>query len=123
MSVVNPFVIKRFIQMKLNHVKTDRSDARMICTYAADQALVPWSPEASYIVECKRFQSAIGLYLKQRTALKNMLHSLLTSGQASGKLIRSIKRQVKQLGKEITLLEHGMEQSIKGRTNQGCIRG
>ncbi|MGB5647261.1 IS110 family transposase [Muriicola sp.] len=113
LSVVNPLVIKRFIQMKLNQVKTDKSDARMICGYAEEQPLLLWSPEASYIVECKRNQSGIRLYFKQRTALKNMLHSLLTGGQAKGKLVRSIQRQIKQLDKEIDLLEHEMEQLIR----------
>ncbi|WP_027077815.1 IS110 family transposase [Maribacter antarcticus] len=33
-SVVNPLSVKRFIQMKLAKVKTDKSDARAICKYA-----------------------------------------------------------------------------------------
>ncbi|MGS0523793.1 IS110 family transposase [Zobellia nedashkovskayae] len=33
-SVVNPLSIKRFIQMKLSKVKTDKSDAKAICEYA-----------------------------------------------------------------------------------------
>lgn len=32
-SVVNPLSVKRFIQMKLTKVKTDKSDARSICEY------------------------------------------------------------------------------------------
>ncbi|WP_339841386.1 IS110 family transposase [uncultured Maribacter sp.] len=113
LSVLNPLVIKRFIQMKLNHVKTDKSDARMIFRYASEQPLSLWVPEAGYVVECKRYQSAIRLYFKQRTALKNMLHSLLTGGRAKDKLVRSIKRQIKNLDKEIGLLEIEMEQLIK----------
>ncbi len=31
-SVVNPLSVKRFIQMKLAKVKTDKSDAKSICT-------------------------------------------------------------------------------------------
>ncbi|MDO1512381.1 hypothetical protein Q2T41_06915 [Maribacter confluentis] len=42
-----------------------------------------------------------------------MLHSLLTGGQAKDKLVRSIKRQIKNLDKEIGLLEIEMEQLIK----------
>ena len=30
-SVVNPLSVKRFIQMKLAKVKTDKSDAKAIC--------------------------------------------------------------------------------------------
>lgn len=33
-SVVNPLSVKRFIQMKLAKVKTDKSDAKAICDYA-----------------------------------------------------------------------------------------
>ncbi|WP_166966810.1 IS110 family transposase, partial [Yeosuana marina] len=32
-SVVNPLSVKRFIQMKLAKVKTDKSDAKAICEY------------------------------------------------------------------------------------------
>ena len=32
-SVVNPLSVKRFIQMKLTKVKTDKSDAKAICEY------------------------------------------------------------------------------------------
>jgi len=39
-SVVNPLVIKRFIQMKLNKVKTDKSDAQMIVDTERNN---PWS--------------------------------------------------------------------------------
>lgn len=117
-SVVNPLVVKRFVEMKLNHVKTDRSDARMICRYAAEQPLVLWSPEASYIVECKRYQSATRLYFKQRTALKNMLHSLLTGGRTSAKLVRSIKRQIKHLDREIDVLESEMEELIRSNEQE-----
>ena len=33
-SVINPLVLKRFIQMKLQHNKTDKGDAKMIVQYA-----------------------------------------------------------------------------------------
>ncbi len=33
-SEENPLSVKRYIQMKLSKIKTDKSDARMICAYA-----------------------------------------------------------------------------------------
>ncbi|WP_288995126.1 transposase, partial [uncultured Polaribacter sp.] len=36
-SVVNPLSIKRFIQMKLAKVKTDKSDSKAICEYGLSQ--------------------------------------------------------------------------------------
>ncbi|MBV7270749.1 IS110 family transposase [Winogradskyella luteola] len=50
LSVLNPLIIKRFIQMKLRRIKTDKSDAYMIYNYACEQPLEPWQPEAEYIV-------------------------------------------------------------------------
>ncbi len=33
-SVENPLSVKRFIQMKLTKIKTDKSDSKLICAYA-----------------------------------------------------------------------------------------
>jgi transposase len=33
-SVENPLAVKRFIQMKLSKIKTDKSDSKLICDYA-----------------------------------------------------------------------------------------
>lgn len=112
-SVVNPLVIKRFIQMKLNRVKTDKSDARMIFDYGEQQVLEPWVPDPQYVGQCKELQGVVQLYSKQRTALKNKLHSLQSKGLSKGKVITSVKRQLRALDKEISILEEQMEELIK----------
>jgi len=112
-SVVNPLVVKRFIQMKLNRVKTDKSDAQMICRYGQEQTLEPWEPDPEYVKQCKEVQSVVQLYFKQRTALKNKLHSLQSKGLTKGKAITSLKRQLRGLDKEIAFLEDEMESLIK----------
>ena len=112
-SVMNPLVIKRFIQMKLNQIKTDKSDAKMICQYGQEQSLVLWHPDPEYVEECKMLQTVTQLYFKQSTAIKNKLHALGSKGHTKGKMIRSLKRQLKQLKREINLLETEMELLIK----------
>lgn len=79
-SVINPLVIKRFIQMKLQHNKTDKSDAKMIVKYAQEQNINLWHPLPDYIEECKDLHTTINLYFKQNTALKNKLHSFWAKG-------------------------------------------
>jgi len=111
-SVVNPLVIKRFIQMKLQHNKTDKSDAKMIALYAREQPLEAWMPAPAYIQECKILNTSISLYFKQSTALKNKRHSLESKG-VKGPVLQSIKRQIKQFQKEITILENRLEILIK----------
>ena len=112
-TVMNPLVIKRFIQMKLNRVKTDKSDAKMIYHYGQEQQLDLWSPSPEYVEDCKQLQTTTQLYFKQSTAIKNKLHTLQARGVNRGKMIRSLKRQLKSLQKEIKLLETEMEQLIK----------
>ncbi len=112
-SVVNPVVIKRFIQMKLQHNKTDKSDARLIWQYATEQPLRLWEPSPVYVDHCKMIYTSVELMFKQSTALKNKLHSLSSRGINTGMLVRSLKRQVKNLQKEIALLEAELEKVIK----------
>jgi len=54
-SVVNPLVIKRFMQMKLQRNKTDKSDAKMISDYGQEQELTQWEPDPAYVLESKTF--------------------------------------------------------------------
>ena len=113
LSVVNPLVVKRFIQMKLRRHKTDKSDAFMIYTYACEQPVEQWQPEPSYVTKSKEILSLIQSYLRQSTALKNKLHALESRGQKRGILIRSIKRQLGQLKKESEVLQTELEKLIK----------
>lgn len=112
-SVVNPVIIKRYMQMKLKRFKTDKSDALMIYKYACSQELELWRPNDDYIERGRELLSLIQMYLKQTTALKNKLHALENRGQHKGKIITSIKRQLRSLKKECELLEQETESLIK----------
>nr|WP_321451325.1 IS110 family transposase [uncultured Carboxylicivirga sp.] len=111
-SVVNPLVIKRFIQMKLQNNKTDKSDAKLIVNYAEEQNLIKWQPLPKYINECKELYTTISLYYKQSTALKNKLQSFMDNA-IKGKVITSLKRQIRTIHSEIQLLEKELEERIK----------
>lgn len=113
LSVVNPVVIKRFVQMKLRRLKTDRSDAFMIYSYASEQPLEEWIPEAAYIVKAKELLSLIQTYSRQSTALKNKLHALESRGHGKGTLVASIRRQLRQLKKERGLLEGELDALVR----------
>jgi transposase len=112
-SVVNPLVIKRFMQMKLQRNKTDKSDAEMISLYGQEQEITCWLPDAAYVSDSKQLYSALELYSKQSTALKNQFHSLKIRGITTGLLIRSLKRQLKSLAAEMLVLETKLEDLVK----------
>jgi transposase len=112
-SVVNPISIKRFIQMKLQQNKTDKSDSRMIALYGQEQSLRKWKPAPEHIEHCRQLQSVIELYLKQNTSLKNQIQSFESLGITKGILMQSLKRQLERIRKEIALLESEVETLLR----------
>lgn len=52
-AVLNPLVIKRFIQMHLSKGKSDCKDAQWLLRYGQQQALKSWQPAEAVLVECR----------------------------------------------------------------------
>ncbi len=51
-SVENPLSVKRFIQMKLSKIKTDKSDSKLICAYAEQLELKLWQGHTKEEIQC-----------------------------------------------------------------------
>jgi len=112
-SVVNPLSVKRFIQMKLAKVKTDKSDARSICEYGRMNDLPLYDALTDVHAECLQLFRLLDTYVKQRTAAKNKLHGEEVLGIPSKYVYRSLKRQLKHLNKEIGLIEDRLLELVK----------
>ena len=112
-SVVNPLSVKRFIQMKLAKVKTDKSDAKAIYEYGIMNDLPEYNALTDVQIECLQLFRLLDNYLKQRTAIKNKLHGEEVLGIPSRFVYRSLKRQEKHLNKEIDLLEQRLLELVK----------
>jgi transposase len=104
-SVENPLAVKRFIQMKLSKIKTDKSDSKLICEYAKQVELKLWQGNSKHQVECLQMTRLLSVYTKQSTMLKNKLHGESVLGEPSKAVVRSLKRSLKQLAKEMKNLE------------------
>lgn len=104
-SVENPLSIKRFIQMKLTKLKTDKSDSRLICEYAGQVDLKLWKGSSKKVQECLQITRALSVYTKQSTMIKNKLHGETVLGNPSKAVVSSLKRSLKHLLKEIKALE------------------
>ena len=104
-SVVNPLSVKRFIQMKLSKVKTDKSDAKSICEYARNNEVPLYTAKDKSQAECLQLLRLMDTYVKHRTAMKNKLDGEKVLGIPSKAVYRSLSRTVKQLNKELALLE------------------
>jgi len=104
-SVENPLAVKRFIQMKLSKIKTDKSDSKLICEYAKQVDLKLWQGNSKHQIECLQITRLLSVYTKQSTMLKNKLHGEAVLGNPSKAVVSSLKRSLKQLEKEMEKLE------------------
>ncbi len=111
--VVNPLSVKRFIQMRLKTTKTDKADARMIRLYGEAENPDLWQPPSEYIIEANELHKLTVLLLRQRTALKNKLHGLEAKGITKTLVVTSVRRQIRNLGKEVSVLELQLEEVVK----------
>ncbi len=105
-SVENPLSVKRFIQMGLSKIKTDKSDSKLICAYAEQVDLTLWKGSSKAVQECLQIVRALSVYTKQRTMIKNKLHGESVLGEPSKTVVKSLKRSLKQLDKEMKTLEN-----------------
>jgi len=104
-SVENPLAVKRFIQMKLSKIKTDKSDSKLICDYAEQVELKLWKGNSKHQTECLQMTRLLSIYTKQMTMIKNKLHGETVLGTPSKAVVSSLKRSLKQIQKEIGILE------------------
>ncbi len=75
-AVLNPLVIKRFIQMHLSKTKSDRKDAQWLLRYGQQQGVTPWQPDETVLVECRQLEQVTEQLLKQKTMVANSLEAL-----------------------------------------------
>ncbi|WP_138435204.1 IS110 family RNA-guided transposase, partial [Winogradskyella algicola] len=112
-SVVNPLSVKRFIQMRLAKVKTDKSDARAICEYGMQNQVALYNALTAVQAECLQLFRLLDIYIKQRTATKNKIKGEESLGRPSKFVYSSLKRNLRHLDKEINGLEARLLELVK----------
>ena len=103
--VVNPVIIKRYIQMHLGKGKSDKKDAQWIRRYGEQIQVAYWQPEESVIVECRQLEQVIEQLIKQKTMVINSLEALELQPVKSQLAAKSLKQTLKTLEKQIKQLE------------------
>lgn len=104
-SVVNPLKIKRFIQMELSKIKTDKSDSKMIQLYGQERCPKLWIGESKNQQENLQLVRLLSVYSKQITQLNNKIHGEEVLSIPSKIVLKSLNRQLKNLEKEVVQLE------------------
>jgi len=117
-SVVNPLTIKRFAQMKMIRLKTDKVDAKTIALYGIEQNPCAYKPLSKAQKEIKSLRTVLSNLIKQRTMTKNLLHSQKLLSDSNKGSIKAIKLVLKTLDKQIKSLEKQIENLIKEHFNE-----
>jgi len=112
-SVENPLSVKRFIQMKLSKVKTDKSDSRLICAYAKQVELKLWQGNSKHQIECLQMIRLLSILSKQSTMFKNKLHGESVLGNPSKVVVSCLKRSLKHIQKELKMIEDKLLALVK----------
>jgi transposase len=111
-AVINPVVIKRFIQMHLGKGKSDKKDAQWIMRYGQQNEMKPWQPEEALLVECRQLEQVVEQLIKQKTMIINSLEALELQPVKSQLAIKSLKQTLKMLEKQIQQVEDKLQDNL-----------
>lgn len=111
--VINPLVIRRFSQMRMNRAKTDKKDAMLIAEYGKTEKPDLWQPESAYVLELKQMQAYLEQLNKNKTAFTVQKEAFNQNPIKSEILEKSINSVIETIDKEIKQIEKRMELIIK----------
>jgi len=112
-SVINPLTIKRYSQMKMLRLKTDKVDARTIAYYGIEQNPNAYKPLNDQQKKIKSLRTVLNNLTKQRTMNKNLLHSQELLDHNNKESLKSIRAVIKSLNNQIKNLEEQITKLIK----------
>ncbi|MBC6992485.1 IS110 family transposase [Hymenobacter sp. BT491] len=104
-AVLNPLVIRRFIQMHLGKGKSDRKDAQWLLRYGQQQPVKVWEPEEKLLVECRQLEQVNEQLLKQKTMVSNALEALQQQPQISKLAVKPLQYTLKALTQQLEAVE------------------
>lgn len=112
-SVVNPLIIKRFAQMQLLRVKSDRADAELIRRYGEQQSPAPWLPVTAEVLELQQAHGWLDDLIGERTRLLNRREAHGHHAKPSAFVLSQMAAQLTQLDKQIKECERHLEVLVK----------
>jgi transposase len=113
--VINPFVIKKYSQMKLMRIKTDNVDAKLIASFGYEyyKELKEFKPSDIKRVEVDNTIKAIDDLNHLKTITNNQLQAIKKVPNANKGVIKSYQNTIKYLTKEIAKLKKELEALLK----------
>ena len=103
--MLNPLIIKRFIQTHLSKGKSDRKDAQWLLRYGQQQALKIRQPAETVLVECRQLEQVNEQLIKQKTMLSNSLEALQQQPVVSKLAFKRLQQLLKTLTQQAAAVE------------------
>ena len=114
-AVLNPLVVKRFIQMHLGKGKSDRKDAQWLLRYGQQQATPRWQPEEALLVECRQVEQVVELLIRQKTMVHNALEALQAQPVVSPVALAQLRQTLLDLTEQVQALEAKLLTAVEAR--------
>lgn len=103
-SVINPLSIKRYAQMKLARLKTDKYDASLIAQFGSSQEPAAWTLPDAHLLEMQQLCTLEDNLIVQKGMLLNQKEAFTQNPFASKTVLKSIDGIVKRIEKEIRIV-------------------
>lgn len=104
-TVLNPIIIRRFIQMQMKRAKTDKADAIQIAMYAEKHDVDLWQPKNETLEQARQILTRLDLIERQLTASRNQLEAMQNHYLKTELVLKSIHKTILFLENEIEELE------------------
>lgn len=112
-AVINPLVIRRFMQMQLKRVKTDSADAKGISAYGELMELKLWEPLKESYLKIKQWYTIRKQLLKHLHATTQQMEAFLAAGKLEKKIRVSLEEEISHTNKKIKAAEEQMNKLIE----------
>lgn len=114
-AVLNPLVVKRFIQMHLGKGKSDHKDAQWLLRYGQQQATPRWQPEEAVLVKCRQVEQVVELLIRQKTMVHNALEALQAQPVVSPDALEQLRQTLRHLEEQVQQLETKLLTTLEAR--------
>lgn len=108
-SILNPLIIKRYAQMKMTRVKTDKSDCTTIAEYGYKETLYLFKPKSEETIMLGNLLKAIEDLFHQQSITRSQKHALLHQANYSKEIVDVYDKHIRFISKEIAKLKQKIE--------------
>ena len=111
-SVVNPLVVKRYGQMKLRRVKSDKADARLIAEYGAHEKPMMFRPVPRHRRKIMEILRGIDDLTLMKTQLRGRLEAFTIMPEPCDEVVDCFRKMFAQINHSIKELEKQLHRVI-----------